>query len=76
MKKLDLYVLPFCPYCLKVKMLAKAKNIDLNIKNVNEEKYQKELIEIGGIDQVPMLSIDGEPMYDSEVISKYFKEHF
>ena len=36
---------------------------------------QRELVEVGGMDQVPMLLIDGKPLYESDDIIKWFKDN-
>jgi len=45
--------------------------IDIKANHANEE----ELIRLGGKDQVPMLLIDGKPLYESGDIIKWFKEN-
>ena len=49
----------------------KVEMLDINLNPQN----QKNLIETGGMDQVPMLLIDGDPLYESSDIIKWFKEN-
>ncbi len=73
MKELKLYVLPACPYCKKVRRFLDKNGIEVEILDVNEEENQRQLMEIGGKDQVPMLLVDGTPLYESDDIIEYFK---
>lgn len=41
-----------------------------------DPKNKDELIELGGMYQVPMLLIDGQPLYESDDIIKWFKENY
>ena len=51
-------------------------NIKVEMLDIKADpKNQKDLIEIGGMDQVPMLLIDGDPLYESSDIIKWFKEN-
>lgn len=70
--KLELYILEECPYCNKVmKKISSMENIDIEIKDIVNNKYKEELIKIGGKEQVPCLIIDGKPMYESEDIINF-----
>jgi glutaredoxin 3 len=40
-----------------------------------DPKNREELIEVGGINQVPMLLIDGKPLYESDDIVQWFKDN-
>ena len=51
-------------------------NIDIDLVDIRANpENNKELIEIGGKDQVPMLLIDGKPLYESSDIIKWLKEN-
>lgn len=73
MKEYKLYYLETCPYCKKVLRFLERNNIDVELKEVGTPENQDELMKIGGKDQVPMLTIDGQPLYESGEIIKYFK---
>ncbi len=76
MKELKLYTKDACPFCKKVFRFIDKYNIDVEIRDIKKDPTaQEELITIGGMDQVPMLLIDGEPMYESSDIIKYLKEN-
>ena len=75
MKELKLYYMEGCPFCKKVRKCIE-KNPELKVEELDiaDEKNHKDLLEIGGQDQVPMLTIDGKPMYESGDIVKFLKD--
>ncbi|HLS52751.1 MAG TPA: glutathione S-transferase N-terminal domain-containing protein [Tissierellaceae bacterium] len=76
MKKLKLFYFDECPYCQKVIGYMKENNIEVEMANIQtDQKNREELIEIGGKVQVPMLSIDGEALYESDDIIEWFKNN-
>lgn len=77
MKELKLYYMERCPFCRKVIQYMNKNNIN-NVELVDihaDPNNQEDLIRLGGKDQVPMLLIDGEPLYESDDIIKWFKEN-
>lgn len=81
MSKFDLYFKPECPYCLKVLNFMKENKIvnftSYNIKDGRSgEENTKELIELGGKDQVPFMVFGDEKMYESDDIIEYLKENY
>lgn len=77
MEKLTLYIMNTCPFCKKVlRFIEKNKIEGIEVKDIiGNEKNERELIEIGGKKQVPMLLIGEKPMYESDDIIKYLKEN-
>lgn len=76
MKELKFYYKPTCPFCKKVMQYMDKNNIKVEMLDIKADpKNQKDLIEIGGIDQVPMLLIDGKPLYESNDIIQWFKDN-
>lgn len=54
----------------------KRNNIEAEMANIHEDpKNREELIKLGGKEQVPMLLIDGKPLYESEDIISWLKEN-
>lgn len=50
-------------------------NIEITLKNFNKNPdYVHELCELGGLSQVPALSIDGKILYESEDIIAFLKD--
>ncbi len=51
-------------------------NIEVEMANIHADpKNKEELIKLGGKEQVPMLLIDGEPLYESSDIINWLKEN-
>lgn len=76
MKDLKLYYKPECPFCQKVMRYMDEKSIEVEMMNIKTDpQNQKDLVEIGGMDQVPMLLIDGKPLYESDDIIVWFREN-
>lgn len=77
MKELKFYYMKRCPYCIKVKNYMKENNIEAEMLDIHEDpKNQEDLVKIGGIDQVPMLLIDGKPLYESSDIIAWLKNNY
>lgn len=75
--KLELYKFDTCPYCVRVfEYIEKSGRTDIEMHDImkNEADY-KRLLEVGGMDQVPCLFIDGVPMYESLDIIDWLEKH-
>lgn len=76
MKNLKLYYMEGCPFCNKVRKYMKEHDINVEMVDIHADKStEEELIKLGGKDQVPMLLIDGKPLYESDDIIGWFKEN-
>ena len=76
MKDLRFFYMEGCPYCDKVRRYMEKSNINVEMVDINADPSNKEeLIKLGGMHQVPMLLIDGKPMYESSDIITWFKEN-
>lgn len=76
MAKLKLYSKDVCPFCKKVTQYMKRHDIKgVEIVDTADPKNHQELIEIGGMNQVPMLLIDDKPLYESNDIIQWFKDN-
>ena len=75
--KLELYKFDSCPYCVRVfKAIARMGRTDIEMHDVEESAADyKRLLEVGGMDQVPCLFIDGVPMYESLDIIDWLEKH-
>lgn len=76
MKELKLYALEGCPYCARVKKVISEKNIDVEVLDIDVPENLDALIKIGGDETVPMLTIDGEPMYGTDKIIEWLNENY
>ncbi len=75
---LALYVKTGCPFCQRVLDYASEHNIPLQEKNIyDEEQNLKELLQIGGKQQVPFLLDQSASisLYESDDIVEYLEEH-
>jgi len=72
--ELTLYYRPGCPYCRKVIRFIDKNDISVTRKNIENPKYAKELLTIGGEPEVPALVIDGKVLYGSTAIIKWLQE--
>lgn len=72
----ELFVKTTCPYCQKVLRYLEGAGIELPLLDITRDPAVRErLVEVGGKAQVPCLFIDGTPMYESDDIIAYLKEH-
>lgn len=74
---LELFVKDWCPYCLYVqKFIESQGRDDIVFHNIRKDGESRDrLIEVGGKQQVPCLFIDGDPLYESEDIVAWLREH-
>ena len=76
MKKMSLYHIPACPYCLKVRgvisELGLTDSIELRDK-IADTAFCVELHALTGMTMVPCLRSDGEGMHESDAISAYLR---
>ncbi|TJX12786.1 hypothetical protein E9840_12000 [Tissierella creatinini] len=73
---LKLFCMEGCPYCMKVIRYIEKNNIPVELADIGKDpKNQEDLMKIGGLDQVPMLLIDGKPLYESSDIIQWLKEN-
>ncbi|MSS78088.1 NrdH-redoxin [Anaerococcus sp. WCA-380-WT-2B] len=74
MSNYKLFVGSMCPHCRKVENFMDEEGINIDIVNINEDRYaMMELIKNGGKRQVPCLYHDGEYMYESNDIIEFLK---
>ena len=75
--ELKLYMFETCPYCRKViNEIISSGRTDVEYHNIHKsEEDRQELIRVGGKQQVPCLFIDGKPMYESDDIVEWLREH-
>lgn len=75
--KLELYMFDTCPFCRRVlKYLDESGRTDVELHNIHKSEADRQrLIEVGGVEQVPCLFIDGVPKYESLDIIDWLKAH-
>lgn len=73
----ELFVMPTCPFCLKVTSYMDSKGITLPIFDITRDQIARQrLLSVGGKTQVPCLFVDGAPMYESDDIISYLSTSF
>ena len=76
MENLKLYVMETWPYCQKVVNFLKENNLEVDLLDIDKEaRLKDELKNVGGKVQVPMLLVEGKPLYESDDIIEWFKKH-
>ena len=75
--KLDLYMFQGCPFCRRVtSAIEAAGRTDVAFHDIHKSyEARRQLIEVGGKEQVPCLFIDGEPLYESLDIIAWLEAH-
>lgn len=75
--KLELYMFETCPFCRRVmNYIAESGRTDVELHDIHKNAADRmRLIEVGGMEQVPCLFIDGKPMYESLDIIDWLKAH-
>lgn len=76
---LTLYYKPTCPFCQRVIQMAENLKVELDLKDVSEdEQAMNELLEKGGLRQVPYLvdSDKNTAMYESSDIIDYIRDNY
>ena len=77
---LNLYQLPACPFCVKVRRAMKRDGLNIELRNINQnEAYREELIREGGKRKVPCLKITDENekvtwLYESSDVISYLQQ--
>ena len=75
--KLELFERESCPYCQKVlRYLQVTGRGDVELCDITaDEAARARLVEVGGMQQVPCLFIDGRPLYESDDIIAWLRAH-
>jgi glutathione S-transferase len=76
MESLALYYSPTCPYSIKVLQFLEQNGIVIDLKSTMDSENLKMLLEVGKMNQVPCLFIEGEPLYESDDIIAFLAERF
>jgi glutaredoxin 3 len=76
MKKIEIYTINYCPFCVKAKSLLKKKNIkfyEINVSN-DEELREKMSTMANGARSVPQIFVDNIHIGDCDKIYKLDQE--
>ncbi|MEM7532277.1 MAG: glutaredoxin [Chloroflexota bacterium] len=73
---LVLYQYDSCPFCAMVRNYLEQNNVRVPMKDtLMDPAARRELIQIGGKAQVPCLTINGAPLYESRDIIEWVREN-
>ena len=74
---LKLYMFETCPYCRKVlREIESSGRTDVELHNIRKSEADRLYLKlVGGKEQVPCLFIDGKPLYESDDIVMWLREH-
>ena len=73
----ELFIMPTCPFCVKVLSFMKSKGIEIPLRDTTTDpNARQKLLDVGGKTQVPCLFIDGKPLYESNDIIAYLANAF
>ncbi|MEH6471840.1 MAG: glutathione S-transferase N-terminal domain-containing protein [Halopseudomonas sp.] len=75
---LSLYQYQACPFCIKVRRAMRLQGIAVELRDIDSEsRFNNELIQQGGVRQVPCLRIGTEQperwLYESDAIIAYLR---
>lgn len=74
---LELYKFDSCPYCQHVFRAVRRLAVPVRYRDIwEDEAAARRLVEVGGLDQVPCLLVDGRPLYESADIVAFLERHF
>ena len=77
MPKITLYQFEECPFCAKVRLFLKEMKLPFTTVTVapnREDQLRKELAQKSGVPTVPVVSVDGKYIGDSQKIIEYLQE--
>ena len=74
---LKLYMFETCPYCRKVlREIESSGRTDVELHNIRKSEADRLYLKlVGGKEQVPCLFIDGKPLYESDDIVRWLRDH-
>ena len=72
--KLKLISFPICPYVQRSMTILNEKNIPFDIEYIDVSAPPSWFHEISPLDKVPVLLVDGKPLFESMVICEYLDE--
>jgi glutathione S-transferase len=74
---LEIYKFDSCPYRQHVIRAVERLGVPVRYRDILEDDAAaRKLVEIGGLDQVPCLLVDGRPLYDSADIVAFLEREF
>jgi len=73
-KKLELVSFSLCPYVQRARTILIEKNIEHSVKYIDLDAPPDWFFDISPLEKVPVLLVDGDPLFESMAISEYLDE--
>ncbi len=73
-KKFELVSFSLCPYVQRARAILIEKNIEHDIKFIDLDSPPEWFFDISPMEKVPVLLVDGKPLFESMVICEYLDE--
>lgn len=73
-KKLELVSFDLCPYVQRARAILAEKNIEHDIRFIDLDSPPEWFFDVSPMEKVPVLLVDGEPLFESMVICEYLDE--
>ena len=72
--KPKLYNTQRCPYARRTRIVLHEKGIDFEVHEVDLGNKSEEFLEVSPTGKVPVIVVDGDSLYESNVVNQYLDE--
>jgi glutathione S-transferase len=72
--KPKLYNTQRCPYARRTRIVLREKGVDFEVYEVNLENKSEEFLKASPTGKVPVILVDGDSIYESNVVNQYIDE--
>ena len=69
-----LYNTQMCPYARRTRIVLHEKGIDFEVHEVDLSNKSEEFLRVSPYGKVPVLSVDGTSLYESNIVNEYLDE--